>query len=82
MVRTQIRLTDQQARRVRARARERGMSLAGLIRRYVERGLAEDAPDRAALYDRAAGVVGRFGNRRCARDISSRHDTYLDEAFE
>lgn len=40
MVRTQIQLTDQQARRVRAEARERGLSLAEMIRRYVERGLA------------------------------------------
>lgn len=82
MVRTQIQLTEQQARRLRAQARERGVSLAEIIRRCVEKGLAEDLPDRAALYDRAARVVGRFRNPRDASDISTDHDRYLDEAFE
>lgn len=82
MVRTQIQLTDQQARRLRAEARERGLSLAEIIRRYVEKGLSEETPDRAALYGRAARMVGRFRDRRGARDVSSKHDRYLDEAFE
>jgi Ribbon-helix-helix protein, copG family len=82
MVRTQIQLTEQQARRLRSQARERGLSLAEVIRRYVEKGLSEDAPNRAALYERAARVVGRFRDRRGARDVSTRHDRYLDEAFE
>lgn len=81
MIRTQIQLTEQQARRLRAQARERGVSLAELIRRYVERGLAEEAPDRTALYDRAARVVGRFRDRRGARDLSRKHDRYLEDAF-
>jgi hypothetical protein len=82
MVRTQIQLTDQQARRLRAHARECGLSLAEIIRRYVEKGLAQEIADRAALYDRAAHVVGRFRDRRGARNVSSTHDRYLDEAFE
>lgn len=82
MVRTQIQLTDQQARRLRAEARERGLSLAEIIRRYVEKGLSEETPDRAALYGRASRVVGRFRDRRGACDVSGKHDRYLDEAFE
>jgi hypothetical protein len=82
VVRTQIQLTDQQARRLRAEARDRGLSLAEVIRRYVDKGLSEAMPDRAALYDRAARVVGRFHDRRGARDVSSKHDLYLDESFE
>jgi hypothetical protein len=82
MVRTQIQLTEQQARRLRAEARERGLSLAEMIRRYVDKGLSEESPDRAALYDRAARVVGRFRDRRGARDVSGKHDHYLDDAFE
>jgi hypothetical protein len=82
MVRTQIQLTPQQARRLRAEARERGLSLAEIIRRYVEKGLSEETPNRAALYERAARVVGRFRDRRGARDLSTKHDRYLDEAFE
>jgi len=82
MVRTQIQLTERQARRLRAEARERGLSLAEIIRRYVEKGLADETPSRDALYDRAARVVGRFSDRRGARDVSSKHDHYLDEAYE
>lgn len=82
MVRTQIQLTEPQARRLRAQARERGLSLAEVIRRYVEKGLSEEQTDRGALYERAARLVGGFHDRRGARDISSKHDRYLDEAFE
>jgi ribbon-helix-helix CopG family protein len=82
MVRTQIQLTDRQARQLRAQARERGLSLAEVIRRYVEKGLADEASDRSALYERASHLVGRFRDTRDARDVSTRHDRYLDEAFE
>ncbi len=82
MVRTQIQLTERQARRLRAAARERGVSLAEIIRRCVEKALVEEAPTRSALYDRAVRVVGRFHDRRGARDLSRRHDRYLDDAFK
>ena len=82
MVRTQIQLTEQQARRLRAEAHDRGVSLAEMVRRCVDRGLADDKPDRAALYERAAQLVGHLPARRGTRDISARHDHYLDEAFE
>jgi len=82
MVRTQIQLTEQQARRLRAQAHDRRISLAEMVRRCVDRGLADDHPDRAALYERAARLVGRLPARRKTRDISTRHDRYLDEAFE
>jgi uncharacterized protein with von Willebrand factor type A (vWA) domain len=82
MIRTQIQLTEQQQRRLRAEARERGLSLAEMIRRYVEKGLSDEAPGRTALYERAARMIGRFRDRDSARDLSSKHDRYLDEAFE
>lgn len=82
MVRTQIQLTEQQARRLRDQAREQGLSLAEVIRRFVEKGLAEETPGRDALYDRAARAVGRFRDRRGARDLAAQHDRYLDEACE
>ena len=81
MVRTQIQLTEQQARRLKAHARKRGLSLAEIIRRYVEKGLAEETSDRSTLYDRASRLVGRFRDRRGTRNVSSQHDRYLDEAF-
>jgi uncharacterized protein (DUF2384 family) len=82
MVRTQIQLTERQVRRLRAQARDRGISLAELIRRYVEKGLSEEESDRAARYDRAAKVIGRFRDRRGARDLSTKHERYFDEASE
>jgi hypothetical protein len=82
MVRTQIQLTNDQARRLRAEARERGISLAEVIRRYVDQGLAAEAPHREALYERATRIVGRYRDRRGARDVGRKHDQYLDEAFE
>ena len=82
MVRTQIQLTEQQARSLRAKAHERGLSLAEVIRRYVEKGLADEAPDRATLYERAARLVGTCRDRAGKRDVSAKHDRYLDEAFK
>ena len=82
MVRTQIQLTEQQARRLRAEARDRGLSLAEVIRQYVEKGLTASAADRSDLYERAARLVGKFRDRGGARDLASDHDRHLDEAFE
>ena len=82
MVRTQIQLTEQQARRLRAEARDRGVSLAEMIRRCVDKGLADEGTDRTALYARAARLIGRFPDRSGTRDVSGKHDRYLDEAFE
>jgi uncharacterized protein with von Willebrand factor type A (vWA) domain len=82
MVRTQIQLTEQQARRLRAQAHQRGVSLAEMVRRCVDRGLEDEGTDRAGLYERAARVVGRYPDRSGTRNVSGRHDRYLDEAFE
>jgi hypothetical protein len=82
MIRTHIQLTEQQARRLRAQARERGVSLAEMIRRLVDRGLTQEAGGRARLYQQAARVVGRFPDTRGARNVARDHDRYLDEALE
>ena len=82
MVRTQIQLTEQQARRLRAQARQRGISLAELIRRCVDKALTNEMADRSALWDRAARLVGRFPDRRGAKDLARNHDRHLDEAFD
>ena len=81
MVRTQIQLTESQARRVRSLAREEGISMAEFIRRCVDRALEQHAPDREALYERAAGAVGRFKDREKADDVAEEHDRYLEDAF-
>ena len=82
MVRTQIQLTEAQARRLRLAARREGISLAEAIRRLVERGLADEEAGRSRLYARAAEVVGQYRDRRGAKDVAEEHDAYLDEAFE
>ncbi len=82
MVRTQIQLTDQQARRLRAEARAQGISVAEMIRRSVDRALAEEKIDRTRLYANAAKIIGRFPDRRGARDLAREHDRYLGDALE
>lgn len=82
MIRTQIQLTEAQARKLRVRAREEGVSLAETIRRFVDRGLEEEKVDRANLYAHATRVIGRFADRHGAKDLARRHDDYLDEAFD
>lgn len=82
MVRTQIQLTEQQARKLRATARERGVSVAELIRSCVETVLSAEEPSRAQLYARAAHLAGKFEDRHGATDLARRHDDYLDEAYE
>jgi hypothetical protein len=56
--------------------------LAELIRRCVDTALKAEEPRREALYSRAASLAGRFPDRKGARDLSRRHDDYLDEVFE
>ena len=82
MVRTQIQLTDGQARRVRCLAQEQGVSMAELIRRCLDQLLESGEPDRAALYERAEAVLGQFEDRAGADDLARRHDDYLATSFE
>jgi hypothetical protein len=82
MVRTQIQLTEQQLRKLRARARERGLSLAEMIRRCVDVALSDESNDRATLYERAARIIGRFPDKGGATDLALKHDSYLEKAFE
>jgi predicted DNA-binding protein len=80
MVWTQVRLSADQVARLKARALEEGVSLAELVRRAVERYLAEEEgggyEERAR---RALGAVGRFASG--AGDVGEAHDRYLEEAF-
>lgn len=81
MVRTQIQLTEGQARKLRKRAREQGISLAEAIRRCVDHELANSSPDLAALYKQAQKLVGVYRDREGAGDVAVNHDRYLDEAY-
>ena len=72
MVRTQISLTDEQMRRLRAEARQRKVPIAAVVREAVDRVVPADPGDRRALFERALSAVGRFNSGK--GDVSARHD--------
>ncbi len=81
MIRTQIQLTEEQARRLKALAAERGTSVAELVRQGVDDLLRRAAgPDMEEIRRRAIAVAGRF--RSGCSDISTNHDEYLAEAYQ
>ncbi len=78
MVRTQIQLTEEQARRVKKMAGELGISSAELIRRALDEVLSKSPQDRQRRM-RALEIIG-IGNSGTG-DLSSRHDEYLQEIY-
>ena len=80
MVRTQIQLTEEQARSLKRLAAARQVSIAQLIRQGVDTvlqsGMGIDLDEKRR---RAVAAAGRFRSGR--RDISQKHDTYLAEAL-
>lgn len=80
MVRTQIQLTEEQARSLKRLAAARQVSIAQLIRQGVDTvlqsGMAIDLDEKRR---RAVAAAGKFRSGR--RDISQKHDTYLAEAL-
>ncbi|MFL5798708.1 MAG: ribbon-helix-helix protein, CopG family [Actinomycetota bacterium] len=77
MVRTQIQLTEDQVKRLKRVAAQRGVSMAAVIREAVDRSIAPDDED--AKWERAMSVVGRFRSDR--PDVSERHDDYFADAI-
>ncbi len=80
MIRTQIQLTEGQARTLKRLARQQQCSVAELIRQSVDLYLA----NRGELpldqqYERATAVVGKY--RSGDADLGRNHDQYLAEAF-
>ena len=81
MVRTQIQLTEQQARAIKTIAAAQGISVAEAIRRAIDvMTQSRSAMDTEERRRRAVGIVGKF--RSGKRDVSKRHDAYLTEAYE
>jgi predicted DNA-binding protein len=74
MVRTQIQLTEEQARALKGLAAERGVSMAALVREAVDRALGEGTElDRK--WQRALSVVGKY--RGGGGRVSEEHDEYF-----
>lgn len=82
MVRTQIQLTEEQARQVRRAARLRGVSMAEVIRGFVTEGVAAAPTERRQAFERAQQLIGRFPDRERRRDLAAQHDRYLADAFD
>ena len=81
MIRTQIQLTEEQARVLKAQARREERSVAELVRECVAEYLARRrTPDVQELARRARSLKGRF--RSGATDLAEAHDRHLDEAFD
>ncbi len=80
MVRTQVQLTEEQARLLREMSRTGRESMAALIRRAVDQFLVNRKPDSRSLYRQASMVVGKYAAD--VGDVSVEHDRYLDGAFE
>ena len=81
MVRTQIQLTEDQARHVKRIAAEQGVSMATVIRRGLDLLLrsAETAVTDDERAARAISAAGRF--RSGGGDGSVEHDRYLRDAY-
>ncbi len=80
MIRTQIQLTEEQARKLKATAARRGTSVSELIRQGIDSVLAQEtSPQPEELRARAIAVAGRFHSS--LNDVARRHDDYLGEAF-
>lgn len=80
MVRTQIQLTETQARRLKQLAAAQGRSMAAVIRSSVDTLLAApEASDDDVRRTRALRAAGRF--RSGVRDLSSKHDRHLAEVL-
>jgi hypothetical protein len=77
MVRTQIQLTEDQARGLKAAAAVRGVSMAQLIREAVDHALASSSDE--ARWRLALTAVGVISD---GADVAVNHDKYLAEAFD
>jgi len=80
MLRTQIQLTPQQAAFLKARAADAGVSMAELIRQYIDGAQrATLIPAASTRRQRAGLIAGQF--RSGTGDMSENHDAYLAQAY-
>jgi hypothetical protein len=77
MIRTQISLSEDQMRRLRAEARRRRVPIAEVVREAVDRLVPHDPGDHDARFRRALAAAGRF--RSGTGDLAARHDDIAGE---
>lgn len=80
MVRTQIQLTEEQAKQIKRIAASRGVPMAEVIRDAVEGTIRSSAiVISEERRNRALEIVGKFKSGK--KNISRKHDSYLAEAW-
>jgi hypothetical protein len=80
MVRTQIQLREDQSAVLKAMAADRGVSVAELIRRSIDRFMREQKePTMEEKWERAMSIIG-IANSGLG-DLAENHDKYLEEAY-
>lgn len=80
MVRTQIQLTERQAKMLKSLAKVKKVSMAELIRQSVDLLLRNSSLlDIEERKKKAIQAIGKF--KSGTRDVSEKHDKYLDEAY-
>jgi hypothetical protein len=77
VIRTQISLTEDQMRRLRAEARRRRVPLAEVVRDAVDRLVPSDPSDHDVRFQRALAAVGSCGSG--TGDVATRHDEIAGE---
>jgi Arc/MetJ-type ribon-helix-helix transcriptional regulator len=81
MTRTQVQLTEEQARALRNLASTRQVSVAELIRQSVDTLIRSSGEiDIEERRRRAIAAAGRF--RSGASNVSAKHDEHLADAFQ
>ncbi len=76
LVRTHVRLPEDDLIRLRRLAAVKGVSVSELVRRGVRQVLqSETGPARSELWERAGKVIGKYHSGEA--DIGQRHDDHL-----
>ena len=83
MMRTQIQLSEEQHSRLKNIAHQKGLSLAAVIRRWVDEKLEESGGEgtREDQVLVALSVCGRYEDPEGADDVAADHDRHLADAF-
>ncbi len=79
IIRTQIQLSEEQARMLKELSLSSHESVAALIRKAVDQFLIAGKPDRSVSYRQAGLIVGKYKAEKS--DIAVEHDRYLEETF-
>ena len=80
MVRTQIRLTEQQAQKLKSMAAARGISVAELVRQRVDLLIKTAAePMHQEMVQKLKELAGKYTTG--ITDLAENHDSYLEETW-